>query len=139
MSIQSVSAASYPSAAQYTNWKNSFDQLTQAIQSGDLTAAQQAYQSLSQQLPATGNGAAGPGSAIAQALGQIGNALQAGNLTQAQQALSSLQQQHGHHHHHGGGGKAETASSANGQSSSGTDASATTPAATSGSGIDISA
>ncbi len=67
--------------------RQAFGQLTSAIQSGNLSAAQSAYATLSQ---GTSND---PNSPFAQALSTIGNALQSGNLSDAQQALATLQQQ----------------------------------------------
>ena len=78
--------------------RQAFGQLTNALQSGDLSAAQSAYASLSQ--------AAGgdPNSPFAQALSQC-DALQSGDIGKAQAALTTLQQQmqamKGAHHHHG--------------------------------------
>ena len=76
-----------------------FGQLTSAIQSGNLAAAQSAYTALTQAQPNQGSGP------LSQALSQIGEALQSGNIGQAQTALASLQQQmqtlKGAHHHHG--------------------------------------
>lgn len=142
MSIQSVSGASYPSAAQFSNWKNAFDQLTNAIQSGDLNAAQQAYASLKQQLQNTGAGSgAGQGNGFAQGLSQVGTALQAGNLNEAQQALSSLQQRpHAHHQHrsHGSSEPANNSGSA-ANASSDANANAAVPPSATGSSVDITA
>jgi thioredoxin-like negative regulator of GroEL len=80
--------------------RQALGQLTSAIQSGNLSAAQSAFSTLSQ---AAANN---PNSPLAQALNQIGDALQSGDLSKAQQALTSLQQQmqatKGAHHHHGG-------------------------------------
>jgi len=81
--------------------RQAFWQLTSAIQSGNLGAAQSAYTALTQ---AGGGNTNGP---FAQALSQIGDALQSGDIDKARQALASLQQQmqalrgaHHHHHHH---------------------------------------
>ena len=85
--------------------RQAFGQLTNALQSGDLSAAQSACASLSQ--------AAGgdPNSPFAQALSQIGDALQSSDIGKAQAALATLQQQmqamksvhHHHGHHHASG------------------------------------
>jgi len=100
MTTSSVSNASSISSPAVPQWQV-FKQLVSAIQSGNLSAAQDAYGSLTQ------NGGSASG-AFTQALSQIGNALQSGNIDQAQTALSTLQQQtqalagvhrhHGHHH-----------------------------------------
>ncbi len=98
MSISSVTASSAsftpPTSQQMSEFKNDFQQLAQAIQSGNLSSAQQAYATLSQfisQNPPPG-GANGQSNPFAQALSQIGSALQSGNLSGAQSALTSLQQ-----------------------------------------------
>lgn len=85
--------------------RQALGQLTSAIQSGNLSAAQSAYSTLAQ------TAGSNPNDPFAQALAQIGDDLQLGNITQAQQDLATLQQQmkgahrhHGHHHHAGGAG-----------------------------------
>lgn len=82
--------------------------MASALNSGNLTNAQQAYAALNA-LQNSGQGSPGnSNNPLSQALSQIGQALQNGDLTGAQQALSSLQQSHSHHshghHHHAGGG-----------------------------------
>jgi hypothetical protein len=87
---------------------------TSAIQSGNLSAAQSAYATLSQ---AQSNQGSGP---FSQALSQIGDALQSGDIGKAQAALASLQQQmqamtgahHHHGHHHAGGADQSQAATA---------------------------
>ncbi len=82
-----------------------------ALQSGNLSAAQSAYSSFTQ----NASGQIDPSSPIGQALNQIAQDLQSGNIDAAQQTLNSLQQSHavhhGHHHHHDGGAQAQTTSS----------------------------
>lgn len=89
--------------------KADFQSLAQALQSGDLNSAQQAFASLQKDFPATRASAAS--SAIAPAAGStnsndllntLSKALQSGNLSAAQQAFAQLQQVHkgGHHRHH---------------------------------------
>lgn len=101
MSIASVSSSPASVLPSINSPRQAFGQLASAIQSGNLTAAQSAYSTLTQ----AGN--ADPNSPFAAAVSQIGDALQSGNISQAQQDLSSLQQQfqsakgahhHGHHH-----------------------------------------
>jgi hypothetical protein len=79
--------------------RQTFGQLTSAIQSGNLSAAQSAYTTLSQAQPNQDNGP------FSQALSQIGDALQSGDIGKAQAALASLQQQmeglKGTQHHQG--------------------------------------
>ncbi|MGO8919016.1 MAG: hypothetical protein ACLQJR_24205 [Stellaceae bacterium] len=126
MSITSVtsSQASFtpPSSQQMTEFKNDFQQLAQAIQSGNLSSAQQAYATLSQfisQNPSPG-GANGQSNPLTQALSQIGSALQSGNLSGAQSALTSLQQSLQSHRPSGGDGRtgdAVTSATANGSTS----------------------
>ncbi len=76
--------------------QQSFGQLVNAIRSGDLDAAQQAYSAFTQ------TSAGQSGGPFAQAVSQIGDALQSGDLGKAQQALASLQQLAKGAHHHGG-------------------------------------
>jgi hypothetical protein len=66
--------------------QQSFVALVNSLNSGDLSAAQQAYSSLSEH-----QRFANPNGQFAQAMSQIREALQGGDLTGAQQALSSLQ------------------------------------------------
>lgn len=74
--------------------KQSFEALSQALKSGDLGAAQQAFSSLSSSFPA--GIANDPNSPLA----KLGQALQSGNLSDAQSAFSALRSRHGGHHHH---------------------------------------
>jgi hypothetical protein len=105
MTISAISSASsYPYSTTQNAARQSFTQLVSALQSGDLSAAQNAYATFTQnagsQLDAN--------SPFAQAINQIGQDLQSGNIGGAQQTLNSLQQSagahHAHHHHGGGGG-----------------------------------
>lgn len=103
MTISAISSFSASAAASFQTDRQAFGQLTNALQSGNLTAAQDAYNTLASSPLAQGN------SPFAQALKQIGQDLQSGDIADAQKALASLQQQqqarggHHHHHHHGGG------------------------------------
>jgi len=103
-----VSATS-SGAASAADWQKQFQQvrqdfatLAQALQTGDLSTAQQAYAALQKDLPnssgaASPSGAATPNSPLA----KLGQALQSGDLPGAQQAFAAMQQaRHGHHHHH---------------------------------------
>lgn len=95
---------------QMSGFRNELQQLSQDLQSGNLTAAQQDYATLSQSGPLANSQSTNP---LVQDLQAVGTALQGGNLTAAQQAFTTfqnaVQQQgaqvhgHGHHHHHGGG------------------------------------
>lgn len=111
MTISAISSASAnPFYATQTSAQQSFSQLVSAIQSGNLSAAQNAFSSFTQ-----GAGSQiDPNSPLAQAINQIGQDLQSGNIDAAQQGLNSLKQTagaHHHHHHHGGGAPPQTASS----------------------------
>ena len=109
MTISAISSASSnPFYTKQTSTQQSFSQLVSALQSGNLSAAQNAYASFTQSA-----GQGDPNSPFAQAINQIGQDLQSGNIGAAQQTLSSLQQTAGSHHaHHHGGGTPPQASSA---------------------------
>jgi ribosomal protein S20 len=128
MTISSVSTgttASYTPNNQQKDVRNSFKQLADAINSGNLQDAQNAFDSLAgllnynqQGTSAAPSQTASGGSDLSSLLNQIGSALQSGDLDQAKQALTNLQQSaqagkgHRHHHHGGGGGSAQTATNA---------------------------
>jgi hypothetical protein len=111
-SIGATQSAYAPAANSSSSTGSDFRSLAQALQSGDLGAAQQAWSSLQQDSPwvarassASAAGAATSGSPVAAALQLLGSALQSGDVAGAQQAFSSLQQamqsgHHGGHHHH---------------------------------------
>jgi hypothetical protein len=100
---------------------NNFNALGAALQSGDLSGAQQAFTSLLQSAPTTAasstasQSSASSGSSASSSAGadlvSLGQALQSGNLAGAQQAFANLQQAMqaaapaGGHHHGGGAGK----------------------------------
>jgi uncharacterized phage infection (PIP) family protein YhgE len=102
MAIAPVSTTSASIPPPIDPMRQAFGQLTGAIQSGDLSAAQSAFAALTQAQPNQGSGP------FSQALSQIGDALQSGDIGKAQQALAALQQQmqamKGAHHHHGPAG-----------------------------------
>jgi len=84
--------------------RTEFQQLTQALQSGNLSSAQQAFGAL-----ASNSGLLSV--QMSQDLSKLGSALQSGNLAGARQAYSSVQQNlqssapiaaHHHRPHHGG-------------------------------------
>ena len=129
-----VSGLSSTTNANQTDWqttmaqrKQYFNQLNQALQSGDLAGAQKAYSSL-QQLTPGGNqnsgstaGANGANS-IQSDFSALGQALQSGDLSGAQKAFTQVQQgmqagRAGHHHHHHSKAANDTTST---QDSSGT-------------------
>jgi outer membrane protein assembly factor BamD (BamD/ComL family) len=98
--------------------KTEFQQLGQDLQSGNLTAAQSDFTTLTQNLSGANQSSASTASsatgnnALAQAFAQLGQDLQSGNLQGAQQDFANVQQDvqqissqqvgghHGHHHHH---------------------------------------
>ncbi len=100
MTISPISSSNASAISSFQQDRQAFNQLTSALQSGDLGSAQDAYNTLAASPMAQGNGP------FAQAIQQIGKDLQAGDpasLADAQKVLSQLQQSRGHHHHHGGG------------------------------------
>jgi hypothetical protein len=115
-SISSVSSNSDASQADsLTNFqqiKSDFQTLASAIQSGNISSAQQAYAALQKDAPALFQGASSQGGSsdpLASALSSLGTALQSGSITSAQQALAALQQTvQGHHHHHHKAGQEQT-------------------------------
>ena len=98
--------------------KTEFQQLGQDLQSGNLTAAQSDFTTLSQNLSGASQSSATTASSatgntpLAQAFAQLGQDLQSGNLQGAQKDFANVQQDvqqissqqvgghHGHHHHH---------------------------------------
>ncbi len=131
----SVYAQNSPSAAQ-----TDFQNLSQALQSGNLAGAQSAFAALQQsyqsQNPtsssASSSSSTSSSNPISTDLTSLGNALNSGNLSAAQTSFSQLEkdmqaQGGGHHHHHGGGGMGQAvqslvsqlSSSATGSSSTG--------------------
>lgn len=118
MTISAISSSSASFVSTFQQDRKTFGQLVSALQSGDLSSAQDAYNTLASSPLAQGN------SPLAQTLQQIGQDLQNGDTQGALKALTSLQQQqqaHGHHHHHHGGSEVSGASrtnNANGSNSS---------------------
>jgi len=103
MSDLSVSSAA--SSTQQSSWaqrKTLFDQLGQALQKGDLKAAQTAFAALQKNAPQ------GPSASDQDhdeehsnrnPLAAVGQALQSGDLAGAQQAFAQIPAGRGHHHH----------------------------------------
>ncbi|MGA7380683.1 MAG: hypothetical protein WBX03_07500 [Terriglobales bacterium] len=94
-------------------FQKEFQQLGQALQSGNLSAAQADFATLQQNSPsASATASASNSNPIAQAFSQLGKDLQSGNISAAQQDFATIQQDtqsqstqaSGHHHHHHGGG-----------------------------------
>ena len=88
--------------------RSAFQQLGQALQSGDLGAAQSAYNLLTQNASTSAASQTNP---LSQDFSAIGQALQSGDLKGAQSAFAKFQQdaqaqgpqgahRGGHHHHH---------------------------------------
>ncbi len=103
----------------YQQRRQSFEALAQALQSNDLSAAQQAYASLVQHTP---GGTIPPNSPLA----QIGQALQSNDLSAAQNAFATLQAgRHKHHHHHQGTPQPDPSATASSQPSPTTETSNT--------------
>ena len=123
MDVSSIAGSAGVSQAQSVwqsrrqQFEQNFEALGAALQSGNLTDAQQSFQALLQGLSAPTTSASSmssngtPASAVAQDLAALSTALDAGKLTDAQQAyqalitdLQKLQQaqgpHHRHHHHH---------------------------------------
>jgi len=106
----SISSASFSSASSrqslFQQRRADFQQLSQALQSGDLSGAQQAFNALST-LQSSGRSRGQNNSQLSQDFSAIGQALQSGNLAGAQQAFSNFQQDlpeaRGQHHHASGG------------------------------------
>ena len=116
MTISGVSSNtnSYQTGSTQNNFKqiqSDFQQLGQALQSGDLKSAQQIFSALQQLLPGSSGNQVPSGQAnssqntITDDINALGQALQSGDLSKAQDAFAKLQQdmqaaQKGHHHHH---------------------------------------
>jgi len=95
--------------------KQEFAQLGQDLQSGNLSAAQTDFATLTQMGPqstsSSSSSTAASNSPMAQAFAQLSKDLQSGNLSAAQQDFATIQQDMqsnavqsaGHRHHHHGG------------------------------------
>jgi hypothetical protein len=112
-SIDSVSSSSDTSQTgtvpNFQQIKSDFQALASALQSGNVSSAQQAYAALQKDAPGLFQSNSSQGSSssdpLASALSSLGTALQSGNLANSQQAFAALQQTvQGHHHHHHKGG-----------------------------------
>ncbi|MGA2370218.1 MAG: hypothetical protein ACLPPV_16860 [Candidatus Korobacteraceae bacterium] len=97
--------------------RQEFAQLGQDLQSGNLSAAQSDFATLTQLGPqsttSSSSSTAASTSPMAQAFAQLSKDLQSGNLSAAQQDFATIQQDMqsnavqvgGHRHHHHGGGE----------------------------------
>ena len=125
MSVSSINANSYPyaPAAQSVNFQQraqDFKALQTALQSGDLSSAQQAFSALQHDMPrlaqsANATSQTSPVSQLSQDFQSLQSALQSGDLSSAQQAFASLTQDlqsahKGHHHRHPGQGNSTVSS-----------------------------
>jgi hypothetical protein len=108
MSVATISSANNAYQTNpYAQARQDFQNLGNALQSGNLTAAQQAFAQLQQSNPNIGQSQGTQNnSSASQAIQNLGNALQSGDLSGARQAFAQLQQGmqaagkgHGHHHH----------------------------------------
>jgi hypothetical protein len=108
----STSALSTINQNPWAQQKSEFQQLGQALQSGNLAGAQQAFSALQQNAPQGPSGQSAQGNSSQSPFAALGQALQSGNLSAAQQAFSQLQQAGGHHHHrhHGSQGSSSSTS-----------------------------
>ncbi len=118
------------SDASLVNWQDkmkqfqtNFADLANALQSGDLSAAQKAFSALSQGMPSNNN----PENTIKNDFDALGKALQSGDLDAAKKAFSKLEQDmqasrkmhHHSHHKKVEQSDTETASNNNGTTSDG--------------------
>jgi len=107
MTVSGITSTSGPK--QIDGWqsdfqqrRNSFEQIAQALQAGDLTQAQQAFSALTQNAPNSGEA---PNGSIKDDFNTLGQALQSGDLDSARKAFATIQQDlqklgQAHHHHH---------------------------------------
>jgi hypothetical protein len=113
MSISNVTATSSSSpltASDFNQRKKNLDALEDALDSGDLGAAQSAFNTIQQDLKnMPRQSSAGQSAAVTQALSdfqQIGAALKSGDVDAAKQAFATwqqdMQQMRARRHHHGG-------------------------------------
>ncbi|MFZ0294257.1 MAG: hypothetical protein WAL52_11685 [Candidatus Sulfotelmatobacter sp.] len=120
MSVSGISSSSLfnTSGVQsiFQQFQQTFQQLGQDLQSGNLSAAQSDFASLQKLGAQNSTAAAQSNSPIAQAFSQLAKDLQSGNLSAAQQDVATIQQDfqnqstqgqtqatQDHHHHHGSG------------------------------------
>ncbi|MGA9509412.1 MAG: hypothetical protein WBV55_12415 [Candidatus Sulfotelmatobacter sp.] len=121
MSVSGISSSSLfnTSGVQsiFQQFQQTFQQLGQDLQSGNLSAAQSDFATLQKLGTQNSTATAQSNSPIAQAFSQLAKDLQSGNLSAAQQDFATIQQDfknqsaqgqtqstQGHRHHHGSGG-----------------------------------
>jgi hypothetical protein len=118
MSISSISSSTNVYQNQFQQVRTDFSTLQTSLSSGNVTASQQAYAALTQDLQnaqqSQGGQQAGGRSQLTTDLTAVGTALQSGNITGARSAFAALMQElqgikqtqtgqkahKGHHHHH---------------------------------------
>lgn len=119
MSVSAITSNSSSSAQETLQLaQQEFQQIGQALQAGNLSAAQSDFVTLQSTVAKAGSSATQSSSPIQQEFSQLSDDLQSGNLSAAQQAYTQIQQtllanatssqqgtkvEGGHHHHHGGG------------------------------------
>jgi iron uptake system EfeUOB component EfeO/EfeM len=127
MSISAISSSNPLNQADTLQKNNQqqrteFQQLTQALQSGNLTNAQNAFSALTKSATSSGVQSL----QLTQDLSRLGAALQSGDFSKARQAYSSVQQNlarsnpiavHHHRAHHGGASQILTSGFPNSASS----------------------
>jgi hypothetical protein len=125
MSISAISpnsGSSDPTIQSGQKAKDDFNQLGQALQSGDLASAQAAFQALQNDASKLKADAAASAKSdkVQQDLATVGKALQNGDVSGAQDAFAKLQQdvkahgKHGHHQHPQSAYGSTSANSSNG-------------------------
>lgn len=121
MSVAGISSNLYLPASMQNSFQDrraEFQQLGKDLQSGNLSAAQQDFATLTQNSTSqsASPGASSAAVSLKQAFGNLQTALSSGDVSGAQQAYSQIQQDfqsqgtQGHHHHHHGGGASPTQS-----------------------------
>jgi ribosomal protein S20 len=141
MNVSSINAATtaYQTSIQSTFKQRAqdFKALQSALQSGDLSGAQQAFATLQKDRQGSTQAAAGAGNASSQSspmasdIQTLQSALQSGDLSSAQSAFATLKQDlqsagaahqaHRHHHHAQAGGASSSTGQTSGSTSSTTD------------------
>ncbi|MGO9401916.1 MAG: hypothetical protein ACLPVW_00435 [Terriglobales bacterium] len=119
MSVSGISSSLYNTQSvqnSFRQFQQTFQQLGQDLQSGNLSAAQSDFTTLQKLLPqssSTSSSSSQSNNPIAQAFSQLSTDLQSRNLAAAQQDYTTIQQAlqsqasksgstQGRHHHHGG-------------------------------------
>jgi len=157
----SVSSISTPTTSPQ-QWQNvfqqqrqDFNQLAQALQSGDLEGAQKAFANLQSLQPSNGPNSNSSANPIQNDFAALGQALSSGNLSQAQSDFSQLQSDlksgfqnlpgtqaaggahRGHHHHHHSVSSSQDSTSSTTDTTNNSSSSATTTS--DGAGVNVTA